>query len=241
MAAMQTAIVIGVGPERGLGAQLCLRFAREGLHVVASGRTRARVEAVAEAIRAAGGSAEAVAADAGSESDVRELFERAPGDLELAVYNAGNATLGKIAELEAEAFEKSWRVVCFGGFLFGREALRRMLPRGRGVILFTGASGSLRGSPNFGAFNSAKGALRNLAQSMAKEAGPEGVHVAHVIVDGIIDGDKFVKRRPQVADELGSEGMVSLEGIADAFVYLYRQPSRAWSFELDLRTSRESW
>jgi len=238
---VKTAIVIGVGPERGLGAQLCVRFAREGHHVLVAGRTAASLEAVAASIREAGGSGEAVVADATSESEVQALFERAGDGLDLAIYNAGNNTPGKIADMEAAYFERAWRVGCFGGFLFGREALRRMRPRGAGTILFTGASASLRGRSNFGAFNSAKGALRNLAQAMAKEAGPEGVHVGHVVVDGAIGGDKIMKGLPQYAEKLGEAGMISIEGIVDGYVFLYRQPPRAWSFELDVRTSLESW
>ena len=238
---MKTAIVIGVGPERGLGGQLCLRFAKEGLHVVVAGRTQASLDAIVETIRAAGGSAEAAVADATSEAEVKALFEGAGDSLDLAIYNAGNNTPGRIDEMEADYFERSWRVCCFGGFLFGREALRRMLPRKAGTILFTGASASLRGRSHFGAFNSSKGALRNLAQAMAKEAGPEGVHVGHVVVDGAIGGDKITKGLPQYAEKLGEEGMISIEGIVDGYVFLYRQPRRAWSFELDVRTSIESW
>jgi len=238
---VQSAIVLGVGPERGLGGQLCLRLAREGLHVLVAGRTQASLDALVETIHSAGGSAEPVVADATRESEVAALFERAGEDLDLAIYNAGNNTPGRIADMSADYFEKAWRVGCFGGFLFGREALRRMLPRDRGTILFTGASASLRGRASFGAFNSSKGALRNLAQAMAKEAGPEGVHVGHVVVDGAIGGDKIRKGLPQYAEKLGERGMIEIEGIVDAFVFLYRQPPRAWSFELDVRTSVEGW
>jgi len=233
--------VIGVGPERGLGARLCARFAREGLHVVAAGRTRERLDAVVADVAAAGGSAEAVVADATSESDVRALFERARDTLVLAVYNAGNNTPGRIDEMEAEYFERAWRVGCFGGFLFGREAVRTLRPRGGGTLLFTGASASLRGRPFFGAFNAAKGALRNLAQAMAKEYAPDGIHVGHVVIDGPIDGDKVVLGLPEYAERLGEEGRIDLDGIVEAFVFLHRQPRRAWTFELDLRTSSESW
>jgi NAD(P)-dependent dehydrogenase (short-subunit alcohol dehydrogenase family) len=116
-----------------------------------------------------------------------------------------------------------------------------MLPNGRGTLLFTGASASLRGRPNFGAFASAKGALRNLAQAMAKEYGPERIHVGHVVIDGAIGGDKIVRGLPEYAKQLGEEGLIDLEGIVDAYQYLYQQPRTAWSFEVDLRTSREKW
>jgi NAD(P)-dependent dehydrogenase (short-subunit alcohol dehydrogenase family) len=237
----KNAIVIGVGPDRGLGAQLCRRFAGEGLHVLVAGRTREKLDAVVDSIRSEGGSAEAVTTDATRESDTRELFDRAGDALSLAIYNAGNNTPGRIEHMEADYFEQSWRVCCFGGFLFGREAIRRMKPLGGGTLLFTGASASLRGRANFGAFNSSKGALRTLAQAMAKEYAADGIHVGHVVVDGPIGGEKIMTLLPEYAERLGEEGMISIEGLTDAYVYLFRQPRRAWTFELDVRTSKESW
>ena len=233
--------MIGVGPERGLGAQLCHRFAREGLHVLVAGRTEAKLHAVVSDITKRGASAEAVVADATSEADTQRLFERAGESLALAIYNAGNNTPGRIEDMEAAYFEQSWRVCCFGGFLFGREAVRRMKPLGGGTLLFTGASASLRGRSFFGAFNSSKGALRNLAQAMAKEYAADGIHVGHVVVDGAIAGEKIITGLPEYAERLGEDGMISIEGIVDGYVFLYRQPPRAWSFELDVRTSQESW
>jgi NAD(P)-dependent dehydrogenase (short-subunit alcohol dehydrogenase family) len=236
---MKTAIVIGVGPDRGLGAQLCKRFAAEGLKVIVAGRTLSALEAVAIDIERSGGQAVPLVADATKESDIVALFDAAGEELDLAIYNAGNNTPGKIIEMEADYFEKAWRVVCFGGFLFGREAVRRMAPKNSGTLLFTGASASLRGRPGFGAFNSAKAGLRTLAQAMAKEYAPEGIHVAHVVVDGAIGGDKIMNRFPDAANR--QDSLISIEGIVDAFAFLYRQPERAWSFELDVRTSKEKW
>jgi len=238
---MKTAIVLGVGPERGLGAQLAKRFADEGLRVLVAGRTREKLDAIADWIRSGGGRAEAVVTDATDEGDVQGLFERAGDDLDLAIYNAGNNTPGRIIDMDAAYFEQSWRVCCFGGFLFGREAVRRMQPKGQGTLLFTGASASLRGRAYFGAFNSSKAALRQLAQAMAKEYGPAGVHVGHVVVDGAIGGDKVIGTFPEYARKLGDDGMISIEGIVDGFAYLYHQPKRAWSFEIDVRTSVETW
>lgn len=233
--------MIGVGPDRGLGAQLCARFAREDLEVLVAGRTPEKLESVVASIEGAGGRARAYTADATDESQVKALFDAAGDDLSLAVYNAGNNTPGRIIDMEADYFENSWRVCCFGGFLFGREAVRRLVPAGGGTLLFTGASASLRGRAMFGAFNSSKGALRNLAQAMAKEYAGDGVHVGHVVVDGPIGGDKILQGFPEYAEKLGNEGMISIEGIVDAFVYLYRQPRTAWSFEVDVRTSQEKW
>ena len=229
------------GPDRGLGAQLCRRFAAEGLHVLVAGRTQAKLDAVVKAIEQDGGSAEAVVCDATSEADTAALFDRAGDELDLAIYNAGNNTPGRIIDMEADYFENSWRVGCFGGFLFGREAVRRMVPKGTGTLLFTGASASLRGRARFGAFNSAKGALRNLAQAMAKEYGADGIHVGHVIIDGPIAGDKIIKAVPEYAEKLGPEGMITIKGIVDGFAYLYGQLRTAWSFEVDVRTSVEKW
>ena len=188
-----------------------------------------------------GGSAEAVVADATSESDIQALFDVAGDQLDVAIYNAGNNTPGRIVDMDAEFFEQSWRVCCFGGFLFGKAATQRFLHKDGGTLLFTGASASLRGRANFGAFNSSKGALRNLAQAMAKEYGAEGIHVGHVVVDGPIRGDKVMRKYPEYAERLGEDGMISIDGIVDAYVYLYNQPRRAWSFEVDVRTSLENW
>ena len=236
----KTAIVIGVGPINGLGGQLALRFA-ESHHVLVAGRTRESLDAVVAAAGDAGGSAEAVVADATDEAQVNALFERAGDDLDLAIYNTGNNTPGRIVEMDAQYFEDSWRVCCFGGFLFGKAAVQRFLAGKGGTLLYTGASASLRGRANFGAFNSSKGALRNLAQAMAKEYGAEGVHVGHVVVDGPIGGDKIKTRFPQYAEKLGDEGMIGIDGIVDGFEYLYKQPRNAWTFELDVRTSLENW
>lgn len=238
---MKTAIIIGVGPDRGLGGQLCQRFASLGLHVLVAGRTQASLDAIVDIIAKNGGSAESVVADATSEPDTLELFDRAGAEIDVAIYNAGNNTPGRIEDMDADYFEKSWRVCCFGAFLFGREAVRRMKPNGGGTLLFTGASASMRGRPFFGAFNSSKGALRNLAQAMAKEYGPDGIHVGHVVVDGAIGGDKIIKGLPQYAEKLGEDGMISIEGIVDGYEFLYKQPRRAWTFEIDVRTSKENW
>ena len=237
---MKTAIVSGVGPLEGLGAQLCVRFAGLGFHVLAAGRTAEKLQSVVDAIAATGGSAEAVVADGTSETDTERLFDKVGDELAVAIYNTGNNTPGRIADMSAEYFENSWRVCCFGGFLFGRAAIHKFAGNG-GTLIFTGASASLRGRENFGAFNSSKGALRNLAQAMAKEYGRDGVHVGHVVVDGPIGGEKIKKGLPEYAAKLGDEGMINIDGIVDGYVYLHQQPRQAWTFELDVRTSLEKW
>ena len=174
----RTAVVIGVGAERGLGAALCRRFAAEDYHVLVGGRTPEKIERVVDAINQKGGSAEAVPVDTTREDDVVRLFDRAtsPGDgrdpADLVVFNAGNNQRIDFVNLRADQFEQFWRVGCFGGFLVGREAAWRLVPLGRGTVIFTGASGSLRGKPGFAHFAAAKAGLRMIAQSMAREYGP---------------------------------------------------------------------
>ena len=238
----QVAVVLGVGPKNGLGAALCRRMSQEGLHVLVSGRTESSLSAVVEEVQSLGGDASLYVADATSEQDIERLFEeaRSLGAISVAIYNAGNNFPGTIIDMDADYFESTWRVCCFGGFLFGREAVRSMQASG-GTLIFTGASASLRGRANFGAFNSAKGALRNLAQAMAKEYAEHGIHVGHVVIDGPINGDKITEGFPAYAERLGEGGMINLEQIAESFAYLYRQPPTAWTFELDLRTSQERW
>ena len=238
------AVVLGVGASKGLGAALCRKFAAEGHHVFVAGRTPQKVETVAQEITTAGGQATAVPCDATSEPDIVQLFDTidraAPGALDLAVYNAGNSVPGKIREMSAESFENAWRILCLGGFLFGREVTRRILP-GQGTLLFTGASASLRGKAGFGAFNAGKSALRILAQAMAKEYAAEGLHVGHVIIDGGIAGQRQIDRLGRDFRDGEIKHFISLDGLADTYWQLYRQPESAWTFELDIRTSQENW
>ena len=238
----KVAVIVGVGPSRGTGAALARRFAREGLHSFVAGRTAENLEAVAAEIRGAGGTATPVVTDTTREIDVVQLLDRAlaeGGSLDLVVYNAGNNRFRPLTEMDDAFFEDLWRVCCFGGFLVGREAARRMLPQGSGSILFTGATASIRARPPFTAFASAKAALRALAHGMAREFGPRGIHVAHVIVDGGIDGDQLNRRFPQFKQQRGDDGMLEIDAIADAFWTLHTQHPSAWTLELDLRPYKE--
>jgi NAD(P)-dependent dehydrogenase (short-subunit alcohol dehydrogenase family) len=242
-----TAVVIGVGAERGLGAALCRRFAAEGYHVLVAGRTSSKLEQVVCAIASSGGSAEVIATDATREQDVARLLDRAmaPGPdrapADLVVYNAGNNRRMDFRETSAETFEDFWRVGCFGGFLAGREAARRLVPLGRGTLIFTGASASLRGKPGYAHFAAAKAGLRAIAQSMAREYGPKGLHVAHVVIDGGIDGDRLRKAVPRIIEERGEDGLLGIDAIAEAYWQLHRQPRSAWTHEIDLRPFKESF
>ncbi len=237
-----SALVVGVGPRVGLGAALSRRFACEGLHVFVAGRTAVQLEAVATDLRAAGGVATPVVTDTTHEEDVLRLFQTVKDNgppLDLVAYNAGNNRWSPLLDMDARMFEDLWRVCCFGGFLVGREAARCMVPRGRGSILFTGATASIRGRPPFTAFAAAKAGLRSLAQAMAREFGPQGIHVAHVIIDGAIAGDKINQLLPDYAKSKGEDGMLNIDAIADSFWHLHSQHRSAWTHEIDLRPFKE--
>jgi NAD(P)-dependent dehydrogenase (short-subunit alcohol dehydrogenase family) len=160
---------------------------------------------------------------------------------DLVVYNAGNNQRIDFREVTARQFEDLWRVGCFGGFLVGREAARRLVPQGRGTLIFTGASASLRGKPGFAQFAAAKAGLRMVAQSMAREYGAHGLHVAHVIIDGGIDGERLRSRRPESVKERGEDGMLNIEAIAETYWQIHRQTRSAWTHEVDLRPFKEAF
>ena len=247
MARKSKALILGVGAERGIGGAASLRFAKEGYHVLVAGRTTAKIGKVVESVRQAGGSATAVTVDGTKEDEVIRLFDKAMADdadgtpADLFVFNMGNNAAVDFREMTAQHFEDSWRVGCFAGFLFGREAMRRLAPLGRGTVLFTGASGSMRGRPRFAAFNATKGGLRLLVQSMAREFGPQGIHVAHVIIDGGIEGDRLLSRMPDRAEKAGPDGLLKVDAIVDNYWHLHRQQRSAWSHEIDLRPYRETF
>jgi NAD(P)-dependent dehydrogenase (short-subunit alcohol dehydrogenase family) len=240
-----TALVVGVGAERGLGAALCRKFASGGYHLLVAGRTPAKIEQVAKAITDNGGSAEAVETDATDEASIAGLFDRAmsPGEgrdpVDLVVSNAGNNQKIDFRQITAAQFEDFWRVGCFSGFLVGREAARRLVPLGRGTIIFTGASASIRGKPGFAHFSAAKAGLRMISQSMAREYGPLGIHVAHVVVDGGIAGERLLRRAPDLIKERGEDGLLGIEAIAETYWYIHNQQRSAWTQEVDLRPYKE--
>jgi NAD(P)-dependent dehydrogenase (short-subunit alcohol dehydrogenase family) len=217
---MKSIAVIG-GAGEGLGAALGRRFAAGGFDVVASSRS---TDGIGKA-------------DLRNESEVVALFDRleARAPVEVAVFNAGANFRASILDTPAEMFEKVWRLGCYAGFLFGREAARRMAPRGKGTILFTGATASVRGSAHFAAFAAAKGALRQVAQSMARELGPKGIHVAHVVVDGMIDNRRTRERAGERLKDMPADGLLATDAIAELFWQLHAQPRSAWTFEADLR------
>ncbi|HWF01902.1 MAG TPA: SDR family NAD(P)-dependent oxidoreductase [Caulobacteraceae bacterium] len=237
-------LVIGVGD--GLGSALARAFAAQGHPVAMTRRARHlnELESLAEEIRAAGGQARAYGVDARSEEETVALFdsvERELGPLEIVIFNIGANVRFPVVETTARVFTKVWEMACFAGFLAGREAARVMAPRGAGVILFTGATASTRGREGFSAFASAKAGLRAMAQSLAREMGPKGVHVAHVVIDGAVDGVFIRGNRQDVDALLERDEILRPADIAQAYVALAQQPRSAWTHELDLRPWTETW
>jgi NAD(P)-dependent dehydrogenase (short-subunit alcohol dehydrogenase family) len=236
------ALIAGVGD--GLGGAIARRFAQGGYATVLVARSAERLARIASEIETAGGRGVAYVADLREESAVTKLFEdveKELGPISLAVFNAGANYRASILDTPADMFEKVWRLSCYAGFLVGREAARHMAPRGHGSVIFTGATASLRGSSQFAAFAAAKGALRQIAQSMARELGPQGIHVASVIIDGVIDSAIMHERFPERMSKLPSGGALKPEHIAEAYWQLHHQPRDAWSFEIDLRPWAEKF
>lgn len=234
--------VIGAGDATG--AAIARRFAREGHAVCVARRTEIALHPLVETIVAQGGKAYAYGLDARREDQVAGFFDRVEqelGPIEVVVFNVGGNVRFPILETTAQKYFKVWEMCAMAGFLVGREAARVMLPRASGSLLFTGATASLRGAAGFAAFSGGKAALRALAQSMARELGPRGLHVAHVVIDGLIDTAFTREHFPQRVSSDGPHGILDPDHIAEAYWWLHRQPQDAWTFELDLRPSVEKW
>jgi NAD(P)-dependent dehydrogenase (short-subunit alcohol dehydrogenase family) len=246
MTEMRRGVCVVIGAGDGLGAAIAHAFAREGLAVCVTRRPRhaEALEKLADSIRAQGGEAHAFGLDARDEADVSafiETVERTIGPLEVLVFNIGANVRFPIVDTTTRVYSKVWEMAALAGFLTSREAVRVMVPRGQGAILFTGATASLRGGAGFSAFAGAKHALRALSQSLAREIGPKGVHVAHVVIDGAIDGAFIRGLMPDAAEKLEREEILVPEEIAKNYVWLYRQKRSAWTFEMDLRPWAETW
>ena len=238
----KVALVIGAGDATG-GA-IARRFAREGYIACVTRRSADKLQPLIDSIRAEGGQAYGYGSDARKEEDVAALFaqiEAEHGPVEVMVFNIGANVPSSILEETARKYFKVWEMACFSGFLNGQAAARRMVARGRGTILFTGATAALRGSANFAAFAGAKHALRALAQSMARELGPLNIHVAHVVVDGAIDTAFIRDTFPERYALKQQDGILNPDHIAENYWYLHTQPRDAWTFELDLRPYMERW
>jgi len=239
----KVALVIGAGA--GLGSAICRRFARGG-YTVAGVRRRhgEELEALCRQIAEAGGRALGYELDTRKEDEVVGLFERLEqevGEIEVVVFNPGANINVPIREMDSQRFFKVWELACFSGFLVGREAARRMAPRRKGTILFTGATASVRGGKGFAAFSSAKHGLRAVAQSMARELAPEGVHVAHVLIDGAIDMPWIRENFAEMIEKRGPDALLAPDDIAESYWWLHSQPRSAWTFETDLRPWLEPW
>jgi NAD(P)-dependent dehydrogenase (short-subunit alcohol dehydrogenase family) len=242
MPSPRAALIVGAGDATG-GA-IARRFAREGLVACVTRRTADKLEPLLHSIREAGGQAHGFGSDARDESAVTALvaqIEREIAPIEVAVFNIGANVRFAVTDTTERVYRKVWEMGALAGFLVGREAARAMLPRGRGTIIFTGATASLRGGAGFAAFAGAKHALRALAQSLARELGPQGIHVAHVVIDGAIDTQFIRESFPERYALKDRDGILNPEHIAQAYWQLHCQPRSAWTHELDLRPWMETW
>ncbi len=244
MSLKPSCLIVGAGD--GVGAAIARAFAREGLAVCITRRPRNldQLEAVAASIRAEGGEAHAFGVDARVEAEMIALVDRIEADigpLHVVVFNIGANVRFSVIDTTAQVYSKVWEMAALSGFFTGREAARVMAPRGKGTILFTGATASTRGGAGFSAFAGAKAALRQLAQSLAREMGPQGIHVAHVVVDGMIDGVFARSIASDIQTLLDEDAILKPDEIAKNYVWLHNQQRSAWTFELDLRPWKETW
>jgi NAD(P)-dependent dehydrogenase (short-subunit alcohol dehydrogenase family) len=241
---MTNGVALVVGAGDATGGAIARRFAREGYATCVTRRSLDKLQPLLDRIKAEGGTAHGFASDARQEEEVVALIEKIEstvGPIEVLVFNIGANVPCSILDETARKYFKIWEMACLGGFLNGREAARRMVTRGKGTIIFTGATASLRGSANFAAFAGAKHALRALAQSMARELGPRGIHVAHVIVDGAIDTAFIRDNFPERYKLKDQDGILNPDHIADSYWMLHTQPRDAWTHELDLRPYMEKF
>ncbi len=239
-----TAAVIGAGDY--IGSAIARRFAAEGYTVFAGRRSADKLAKLKAEIETAGGECVARGLDARKEEDVMAFLAEADAHapLEVCVVNPGANVQFPIVETTERVFRKVWEMACYAGFLAGRESAKLMLARAKGTILFTGATASVRGGAGYAAFASAKGGLRNLAQAMARELGPQNIHVAHLIIDAGVDTEfvrERIKARGGDPDALPQDTLMDPQSVADAYWYLHSQPRDGWTFEMDLRPYAERW
>ncbi len=236
------ALILGVGAVEGIGGSLCLRAATAGYHVVMVGRTQEKLNALVTAVEAAGGVAKGYVIDLSQVTEIAKLFKAIDdydGKLDFVAYNAGNSFRHATEDMPANFFEEAWRICCFGGFVVGQSAAKRMAANGGGSIIFTGATASVKARPPFIAFASAKAALRSAAAGLAREYGPKGVHICHVVIDGGVEGAIRRKRLPKEQDSAGRNELLSPTAIAETYWQLHLQHPSAWTFEIDLRPFNE--
>jgi len=236
-------LIVGVGASRGLGAAIARRFARGGYPVALAGRNAAKLEATARELQDVGARVCIVVGDAASAGDSRRFVAEAQrlAPLAVAVHNAGGNEPAPFLQVSEERFTRHWREHALGAFQLAQAAIPVLVEHGGGSLFFTGASASLRGKANFAPFASAKAALRNLAQSIAREYGRQNIHVGHVVVDGGIEGERLLSRAPQLKDQRGRDGLLDPDAIADAYWAMHHQQRSAWTLELDLRPWNEEF
>ncbi len=237
-------VVLVMGAGDAIGSAIARKFALQGLKVCLARRNGEKLAPLVEQIEALGGQAQGFACDARKEEEVQALFkeiEETVGPLEVVVFNIGANVPMSILDTSSKKFFKIWEMACFAGFLTGREAAQYMSKRKRGTIIFTGATASVRGGSVFAAFSSAKQGLKALAQSMARELGPKNIHVAHVVIDAMVDTDFIHSNFASLVEKAGDDGIVNPDDLADNYVMLHNQPRNAWTFELDIRPWGEKW
>ena len=240
------AVLVGAGDA--IGAAVARRFAKGGYTVCICRRDGAKSQALVDELKAAGQKIFAFSVDARQEVEVQELFSRIEkeiGPVEVCLFNAGSNVNKPLIETTEKLFFKAWELACYAGFLVGREAARVMTPRGRGTILFTGATASLRGGKGFAAFAAAKFGLRAVAQAMARELGPKNIHVAHLIIDAAVDSEA-IHARPKAANgieakDIPPDSLTKTSSIAEAYWFVHTQAKDGWTHELDLRPAVEKW
>lgn len=238
----KVALIIGAGDATG--DAIAKRFAKGGYISCMTRRNADKLQPLIDEIEQAGGTAYGFASDARKEQQVIQLIEEIEsniGEIEVLVFNIGANVPCSILEETARKYFKIWEMACFSAFLTGREVAKRMVSRQRGTLIFTGATAGLRGAAYFSAFAGAKHALRALAQSMARELGPQNIHVAHVVVDGAIDTDFIKNSFPDLYEKKDQDGILNPEHIAENYWHLAQQPRDAWTHELDLRPWMEKW
>jgi NAD(P)-dependent dehydrogenase (short-subunit alcohol dehydrogenase family) len=245
MADNRVALLVGAGDA--IGAAVARRFTRGGYKVCVARREAAKSQGLLDEAKAAGYDIRAFSVDARNEAEVQGLFARVEaevGALDICLFNAGSNVNKPVLETTEKLFFKAWELACYAGFLVGREAARHMAPRGRGSILFTGATASIRGGSGFAAFAAAKFGLRAVAQSMARELGPKNIHVVHLLIDAGVDSEAIHQRmraRGIDAKDIAADSLTKTESIAEAYWFAHHQARDGWTHELDLRPFVEKW
>jgi NAD(P)-dependent dehydrogenase (short-subunit alcohol dehydrogenase family) len=241
----RVALLVGAGDA--IGAAVARRFARGGYKVCVARREAAKSQGLLDEAKAAGHDIRAFSVDARNEAEVQGLFARVEADvgpIDICLFNAGSNVNKPLLETTEKLFFKAWELACYAGFLVGREAARHMVPRGRGGILFTGATASIRGGNGFAAFAAAKFGLRAVAQSMARELGPKNIHVVHLLIDAGVDSEAIHQRmraRGIDAKDIAADSLTKTESIAEAYWFTHHQARDGWTHELDLRPFVEKW